>query len=109
MHPATIMHVCKSRPSLLDDPMQVLLGHRVNARPRDRHFQMMAGKKLHHKIRLIRILDELIHPDQVGMPKLHSKLGFMHECFVVFSFFCARGEQLFEREPALGALLAGLP
>ncbi len=38
------------------------------------------------------------------MPKLHSKLGFMHECLIVFSFFGARGEQLFEGEPFLCAL-----
>ena len=35
------------------------------------------------------------------MAKLHSELGFMHECLVFFSFFGAGSEQLFEREPFL--------
>ena len=39
------------------------------------------------------------------MAKLHPELGFMHECFVVFSFFGPRSEELFESEPALGAFL----
>ena len=88
--------------------MQVLLGHGVNGRTGDWHLQVVAGEQFHDKERLIGIFDELIDPDEVGVAKLHSELGFMHECFVIFPS-SARGEELFEGEPALGRTLEGLP
>ena len=50
-------------------------------------------------------LTSSIHPDQVGVAKLHAELGFMHECFVFVAILGPRGQQLLQGEPALSPLL----
>jgi hypothetical protein len=57
MDPALVVHVCQGRGRLLQNPVQLGLGHRIDRRAGDRQLKVIGREVIHHEIGLDRILD----------------------------------------------------